>query len=315
MSYLRGLANLGFLWRHCKSRTLALGLTSALLVLPSVSFSETAKGVKYDPQQVANNESALRSLLARNTAAMYGVKMNSFAGKRLAVFTSGKVPEPVDFSKLPTETLVHLRGKSPEKLVEPDYREFARKIAKQGEDIGRRIVAGMKAEIKLPEDERPVSQGQEMFKKNMQDMFTPQDVPTCSDDWTERFSMKGVSADDIFDSKKVKKKAAKNLKRGRSYFDLLILPEHAPKQLKAVTTTMQDAFGKNTLITHFSKERGDLLSLQVNEAGIECLPYRLRVVGKRKHIHYGKDALSNFDKKKEKGELHPEVKRRINEFL
>lgn len=71
-----------------------------------------------------------------------------------------------------------------------------------------------------------------------------------------------------------------------------------------------EAFGKNTQILKFTTNKEDLVSSLLGQAGVKCLPYRLRLVGNQRFLHYGLDALKNYDNNPlGKGELSDFIKK------
>lgn len=81
------------------------------------------------------------------------------------------------------------------------------------------------------------------------------------------------------------------------YDRLFIRPED-------VITKPEELFGPTTIVQEIPADQDYIASLALADFGIDCLPFRLRLVSGITYLDTGKNALRNFSKNHLKGEMH-----------
>lgn len=106
----------------------------------------------------------------------------------------------------------------------------------------------------------------------------------------------------IWDCRDSKRSVHKSSGKGdKVEFDMLILRKaEVPSDTKSI-------FGSETVVIGFDESTPNATWIPLHDFKVECLPYRLRVLGNRTETYYGRDALKNFDKVK-KGQFHEYIK-------
>ncbi len=246
-------------------------------------------------QQVAN--SLQNGLLSKETIysiiqRKFRISASSNPGKALRVnLLSSKKSVPF-FERRPRKLYQHLRGEEGVALSYPD------------EDLQGKLFARYRSENpaqelkSVPKANQLSSPGE--HSRRAMEFFTPGPIETCRKSYT----------------KKLKQKLSENKEfvQGKTYVDLLILPEGVPTSIARNRISLEPYFGQSTRVLSYSREAGQIFFRELEKGGAPCLPIRFRMVGKDRYLHLGKDALKNFGQTL-KGTIHPAIERRLHEIL
>lgn len=129
-------------------------------------------------------------------------------------------------------------------------------------------------------------------------LYTAQPLPLCEESKTEKgVVLKGP------EGRKTRKTAPADKSASLKFDVVYLLPEQMP-------LNSEMTLGAKTTVRPYRAGSKDKASLLAQLSQIPCLPYRVRVTEKARYVHYGLDALKNYDKNPDgKGILLESMKR------
>lgn len=136
----------------------------------------------------------------------------------------------------------------------------------------------------------------EMFEKEMNELFTPPELPNCEKNNIVR--------------KAVKSKSIRSSNEQVLFDNLFVSPDYLTEILNDFDS--REMFGIKTMVTRYSTQLGNFASVKAVEYGASCLPFRIRVTRDGTFYLSGDVALKNFDSKQD-GEYHSLIKEHLNE--
>lgn len=128
------------------------------------------------------------------------------------------------------------------------------------------------------------------LEKELKDALVPPTLQKCTENTTE-----SIEAPDEFPE------GAEG--QNSPMMDMLFLDE------KDVPEDYEKIFGAATLLVPFAPEAPNIGWSLIDQLSVECLPYRVRMQGRKVYFDQGMNALKNYSKGP-KGEFHPYIQSR-----
>ncbi len=264
--------------------------------------------------QTPRKPSYEQAFLLASLLRKMGISKESKMGKKLQRIVLYQEDSFQTFEPESATVLKRIQGNSAVEHTQPDFEQVRTDFLKKRDAVISKLIERKKELLEAGDNrEELVSQ---KGLNSLKALFQPKQIENCSESSTRSYSLKqggrrpGYSSllAGLADSKS---KKLKKQEKDAGFIDILLLPSDISAEfLERISP--EKPFGEKTLAQRFQADSKSALSLQASYAGVKCLPYRLRIRGDKKYIHYGQDALKNYDSKK--GRFHPLVERRLHEF-